>query len=312
MLQIKTLRETSLDDVLRLYNEGIAQNPHSGRLDRQTWQRTIAAKPYYRDDDVLVAYESSRPVGYVHLCHAPNQDRTAPDPTKGSIEALFFDPRRPAVGRALLEAALERHRAAGAREVLGWSTFSGYPLYRGIFVGLEPMAMDKDTHIVQAFLDSGFEYCQHSVLMAVNYDQPVAEQRPVIDIDFVVGVWQPPTQWDTATWIGLEPYRCQAFVDGREAGACVYALMPIISATYGVPVACIASLHTNPDFRRQGIGAFLVARALNHMLDLGARRLMLGTQHDNVAAHATYHHGGMKIEDHVRGFALHFSHEQVG
>jgi ribosomal protein S18 acetylase RimI-like enzyme len=81
-------------------------------------------------------------------------------------------------------------------------------------------------------------------------------------------------------------------------------MMPTISATYGEPVGCIGGLRTAEAWRRKGIGAFLSARALNHMREMGARRVTLGTQHDNWAAHATYRRLGMEIEDEACAFSL--------
>lgn len=297
MVQIRTLRDASLSDVIGLYNRGIENNPYSGQLDEATWNDTIAGKLYYSPDEVLIAYDDGRPLGYTHLCHAPNADRSGPDPQVGSIEALFFDPARPDAGAALLAAAVEQHQSGGARKVLGWSSFSGYPLYRGIFVGLEPLARAGDQHIVQAFHDAGFAYCQRSVEMVINYDQPVEEHPPQVELDYTVGPWMPASAWEQATWRGLEPYRSTVRIGDEQVGSCLYAMMPVISRSYGAPVACIGGLGINEQWRRKGIAAFLVARALNHMLALGARRLVLGTQHDNWAAHATYRKVGMEIEE---------------
>jgi GNAT superfamily N-acetyltransferase len=304
MLQIKPLSTASLADVLGLYNQGVARNRYSGRLDEATWEAVIASKYYYSPDDVLLAYESEWPLGYVHLCHAPNAERSAPDPAVGSIEALFFAPTRLDVGAALLDAAVSRHRASGATRVLGWSSFSGYPLYRGVFVGLEPMALEADGHVVEAFLAAGFQRCQHSVEMGIDFDQPVREPQPQVAVEFSVARWHPAAVWEAATWQGLAPYRNQATIDGAVVASCLYAMMPVISATYGVPVGCIGGLHTVAAWQRKGIAAFLVARALNHMHALGARRVTLGTQHDNRAAHATYRRLGMAIEDDACAFEL--------
>lgn len=304
MLQIRTLRDASLTDVIGLYNRGIKNNPYSGQLDEATWSDVIVGKPYYSPDEVLVAYDNGRPLGYAHLCHAPNADRSGPDPAVGSIEALFFDPARPDAGAALLAASVEQQRTVGAQKILGWSSFSGYPLYRGIFVGLEPLAREQDRHIVQAFLNAGFEYCQRSVEMVINYDQPVEEHWPEIGLDFTVGPWMPTSAWEQATWRGLEPYRSKVYVGDEQVGSCLYALMPVISRSFGAPVACIGGLGINEQWRRKGIAAVLVARALNHMHSLGARRLVLGTQHDNWAAHATYRKVGMEIEESLCAFEL--------
>lgn len=302
MLEITSLGDGRLGDVIDLYNYAIAQNRYSGRLDEETWQTVIATKPYFTPQAVLIAYERDLPLGFVHLCNGPSDDRTAADPAVGSIEGLFFDPSRRDVGDALLREAVSHHRTAGATKVLGWSSFSGYPLYRGIFVGLEPMAMEDDHHVVRAFLEAGFDYCQHSVEMAIDFARPVEEPAPAVDVAFRTAPWQSDRSWEAATWQGLAPYRSHASVDGEDIAFCLYAIMPVISATQGTTVGCIGGLGTHEPWRRKGIAAFLVAKALNHLFDLGARRVTLGTQHDNWAAHATYRRLGMEIENRACAF----------
>jgi ribosomal protein S18 acetylase RimI-like enzyme len=306
MIEIRTLLEGDLADVIDLYNRAIARNPYSGWLDESVWDDVIAAKPNYSPDAVLVAYDGATPLGYAHLCNGPNADRTAPDPAVGSVEGLFFDPSRPDAGRALLQEAVRRHRDAGAGKVLGWSSFSGYPLYRGIFVGLEPMALEEDRHVVEAFLAAGFGYCQRSVEMAIDYDRPVEEPAPAVAVGFRAGPWSIEQPWEAATWRGLDPYRNHATVDGEDVASCLYAVMPVISAKRGVLVGSIGGLRTAEAWRRKRIASFLVARALNYMRKLGVRRVTLGTQHDNWAAHATYRRLGMEIETTACAFKLDF------
>ena len=69
-------------------------------------------------------------------------------------------------------------------------------------------------------------------------------------------------------------------------------------------MGCIGGLRTHEEWRRKGIAAFLVGRALNHMWEMGARRVTVGTQHDNWAAHATYRRFGMAIEAEACAFSL--------
>lgn len=301
MLEVRALPDGDLDDVLALYNRA-AGNRYSGQINAETWQQVIAAKAYYRPDLVLIAYEAGAALGYVHLCHGPNDERSAPDPALGSVEGLFFHPDRPDVGRALLQHALGWHRAHGAHQVLGWSSFSGYPLYRGLWLGLEPMAFSADRHVVDAFHAAGFAACQHSVEMVIDGLGPVEDQRPSLEAEFRRGPWLPDKPWDRETWLGLAPFRNYAIVEDEEVCSCLYSIMPRVSETQGEIVGCIGGLRTADAWRRRGLAAFLVGRALQHMAELGARRVTLGTQHDNWAAHATYRRFGFGIADEACAF----------
>ena len=132
MVRIADLTNGSVDDVIALYNRWGANNRYSGRLSRDVWTTIVAAKPYFTPEEVLIVYDGDTALGYVHLSHGPNAARTAPDPQRGSIEALCFDPQRPDAGAALVAAAVAYHHNHGAQQIEAFSTFCDYPLYRGI------------------------------------------------------------------------------------------------------------------------------------------------------------------------------------
>jgi GNAT superfamily N-acetyltransferase len=303
-MNITTLSDSNLDDMISLYNGLVVNNPYAGILDSEKWTTVMESKSYYNPQDVLIAYDSKSPRGFVHLCQGPNEKRTAPDPNLGSIEAIFFDFNEPDVGAQLVTEAIRHHRSQGAKTILSWSSFSGYPLYRGIFVGLEPMAWKEDQHVLKVFRESGFKQCQHSVLMATSVDGKMGEFTPEAEVMFNKEPWRSEKTWEASTWVGLQPYQNSATVDGQIVATCLYSLMPAISEKYGAPVGCIGGLGTQERWRRKGIASYLVGKAIDHMIELGAQRITVGTQIDNFAAHATYRRFGFDIETETFAFEL--------
>jgi len=71
-----------------------------------------------------------------------------------------------------------------------------------------------------------------------------------------------------------------AELDGKVIGMIVVWLI--------VDEAHVATLATHPDFRRQGIGRRLLAHALRHMIEEGARSSFLEVRESNVAAQEMY------------------------
>ena len=68
--------------------------------------------------------------------------------------------------------------------------------------------------------------------------------------------------------------------DGKIVGMVVVWLI--------IDEAHVATLATHPDFRRQGIGTKLLAHALRHMIDEGARSSFLEVRESNSSAQAMY------------------------
>jgi [ribosomal protein S18]-alanine N-acetyltransferase len=62
-----------------------------------------------------------------------------------------------------------------------------------------------------------------------------------------------------------------------------------------VDEAHVATLATHPDYRRQGIGKRLLAHALRHMIQDGARSSFLEVRESNVAAQEMYRKFGYEV-----------------
>ena len=77
-----------------------------------------------------------------------------------------------------------------------------------------------------------------------------------------------------------------AELDGKVVGMIVVWLI--------VEEAHVATIATHPDYRRQGIGKRLLAHALRHLIDDGARSSFLEVRESNLAAQEMYRKFGYK------------------
>ena len=78
-----------------------------------------------------------------------------------------------------------------------------------------------------------------------------------------------------------------AEVDGKVVGMIVVWLI--------VDEAHVATLATHPDYRRQGIGRRLLAHALRHIMQDGARSSFLEVRESNLAAQEMYRKFGYEV-----------------
>lgn len=78
-----------------------------------------------------------------------------------------------------------------------------------------------------------------------------------------------------------------AALDGRVVGMIVVWLI--------VDEAHVATIATDPEYRRQGIGKRLLAHALRHLIDDGARSSFLEVRESNLAAQEMYRKFGYEV-----------------
>ena len=78
-----------------------------------------------------------------------------------------------------------------------------------------------------------------------------------------------------------------ADLDGKIVGMIVVWLI--------VDEAHVATVATHPDYRRQGIGKRLLAHALRHMIQDGARRSFLEVRESNLVAQEMYRKFGYEV-----------------
>ena len=279
-----------LEALCALYNGEGAFSPFISHLTPKLFERRIAAKAFFEPEGAILATSGGRLVGAVFATFAPSADKTHADLSRGVIDGLFFSERHPAVGDQLLGAALTYLRSRGAKSVIGWATEGGYPFWRDLYCGSEPVMHAGYKQAYDAFSRAGFAKTQHSVAMLAR----VEGEGPALKAEYRIRNCPSPreTFWERNTWLDLWPMCLEAEAEGVVAGRLGWVALPATSRRRGVRTVGIYSVVVAEAWRRRGVASALLARCFEEAKKDGAEEILLATGVENRPAIAAYHKFG--------------------
>jgi GNAT superfamily N-acetyltransferase len=217
---------------------------------------------------------------------------------------LLYPRDRLSVGGALVTEATDWLKRSGLRAFEAMHSRAGYPFYRGLWMGGEPMCPATLPHVQLAFEVGGYKSTQESVFMVAEMTSSPPEIVPKVAVELVEAAAEMTHEPMRESWIGFEPMRIRALIGGEEAGSISWALLPHVAERLGAPCMNIWGLSVREDYRRKGIASSLIARAMARSYALGARFASLGTQLWSAPAHATYSRLGFQPHCILVGRAL--------
>jgi GNAT superfamily N-acetyltransferase len=165
---------------------------------------------------------------------------------------------------------------------------NGYPFYRGLWMGGEPMAPVTLPHVLMAMSIAGYKVTRESVLLTRGPLQP--PPPPTVDAELIFEDQPSAMVHDAmrASWEGFEPWSTTAQLDGRYAGTVHWVVLPQLAGKLGAACMNIWGLGVDEKFRGRGVASALIGRALRLAAPRGATHASVGTQLWNMPAHATY------------------------
>ncbi len=287
--QVTPCRDADLAAMCALYNRQAADLPHVAALTPDDFHRYVAAKPCFDAEGLLAARDGAGVLGWIHACVAPGSE-----PWHGSAEPaarirmLVFPPDRLDVPAALIGAAHQYLQAKGHTKIEAFHARAGYPFYRGLWMGGEPMAPVTLPHVLMALSVAGYRVTQESVFLT----RGPAELPPPRPIESQLQCEDHPSTMAhdamRASWDGFEPWSTTARLDGQYVGAVHWVVVPHLANKLGAPCLNIWGLGVEEKHRGKGVASALIARALRLGRQRGATHASVGTQLWNLPAHATY------------------------
>jgi GNAT superfamily N-acetyltransferase len=271
-----------------LYNAETAFEPHIAPLDPEQFVTLVEAKSSFDPAGLFVALESGQVVGWIHACIAAGSEG-GHDPANRvpRIRMLIYPRDRLKVGATLVAEATAWLRSHSDGEIEALHAKAGYPFYRGLWMGGEPMGPATLPHVQLALEVAGYRADQESIFMTAAMPSPPGTVE-VAGIEFTAGPTEMRHEPMQESWIGFEPQFIRAREGETFAGQISWVLIPYVAGRLGAPCMNIWGLGVPEAFRRRGIATALICRAMTHAHAEGARFASVGTQLWNAPAHATY------------------------
>jgi GNAT superfamily N-acetyltransferase len=286
---IETYDRNYLPGMTALYNAETAYNGHIAPLDPERFIRLVEKKRAFDPNGLFVAVENGAVVGWVHACLAAGSEG-GHDPEKRvpRIRMLIFPRDRLKVGGALVAEATAWLKQSGQREFEALHARYGYPFYRGLWAGGEPMGPVTMPHVQMALETNGYKNTQESLFMVAEMDALPPERKADVPLELTESPAEMRHEPMRESWTGFEPRVTRARLDGEDVGGISWVVIPYVADRLGAPCMNIWGLGVKEAHRRKGIAAALISQAMRRSYAEGARSCSVGTQLWNAPAHATY------------------------
>lgn len=278
-----------LEGMTALYNAETAFDPHIAPLHPDRFIELIEQKSYFDPEGLFVAVACGKVVGWIHACVAAGSEpRHDPDSPAPRIRMLIFPRNHLKVGNALVAEATAWLRKAGQQKILAISSQAGYPFYRGLWLGGEPMAPVTMPHVQIALEVGGYKSATQSVFMVAEMPNRPEEIRASTNIEMPDSKAEMAHKPMRESWTGFEPMLTRAMLGGEKVGNIAWVILPHVAERLGAPCVSVWEMGVRETHRQKGIATALLSRTMTRAYDLGARFASVGTQLWNAPAHATY------------------------
>jgi ribosomal protein S18 acetylase RimI-like enzyme len=276
MIEATPLRHRDLPAVAELFNQATGALPYHWTLDPQSFrdlvllndggpEAVLAISP----EGWLVARQGEHTIGFAH-CTFGRLLADDPERRRGFLRSLVLLPRTPSgTAVALLAAADAYFRSQSVERVAAFDIRTGYPCYlagRGVLDGSQ---MD----VMSALGAAGYKFSQRWLLYERVLSGHVPEQYPRVP-RLVLKLEEP------------EPAGFKLAVTNRAdpVADLVCRFLPVVSQGTGVATASLHQLSVAAEYRRLGVGSWLLLRCLNELATRGVRRLVVDINHKDEAA----------------------------
>jgi ribosomal protein S18 acetylase RimI-like enzyme len=289
--EIIEYKESLIEDLISVFNRETKDDGFVVPLTPEIFTDQISSKPIFSPEGCFLAMENGKAVGFALTSPGADRKKGIADPGVGVVDGLFFPRERLEIGDALLARCMEYfERKGGVKTVYGFASYGGYPYWRGLYCGAEPVCLTHYTHAWITFMARGFTHHQQ----ALNYLGVTEPRGYRNDLDYAVLDTSTSSEWAQQSWKNHLPKSINAKKDGVSVGFIGYVELPYLSEYRQKSMGGIYGMNVNPEYRRQGIATSLINYLFNHAHELGIKEILVGTTVQNTAARRTYEKGGMR------------------
>lgn len=288
-LSIENYDRKYLDGMIEVYNAETAFEPYIAMLNPDRFIELVEKKSYFDPKGLFVAIESGKIVGWIHACIAPGSEpHHKPENRVPQIRMIIYPRDKIKVGYILVSEANNWLKISGQKKFLAIHAQEGYPFYRGLWLGGEPMGMSAMPHVQLALESGGYKNTQESIMMTIKINELPNEFRSEVRLEFITSLANIAHSPMRESWIGFEPMTTRAVIKDETIGSIGWVIIPYLTERLGALCLNIWSMGVNEKYRQKGIATALVSYVLRKGYDLGARFASVSTQLWNMPAQKTY------------------------
>ena len=277
-------------------------------------ERHVFSKPYFDRHGLILAFEESRLIGFVHAGFGPNHDRSDLEMSIGVVCLVMVEqrPDHMEFRRGLVEQAEKYLIARGATKVSAGCVQTSSPFYLGLYGGSDMAGiLESDVHNTQVFSEMGYQVARRNRLMArdvASYRAPMDRRQIMNKRTYVVNVeydvrsrnWWEACQFGQTDRIRFDLRRRTG---GTPVGEVTFWDMGMLNPTANGQMALgLLDLEITSEHRRKGLGTFLATDAMRQLKNTGAGIVLAQTCEVDEAASPFFEKLGFSNAD--RGCAL--------
>lgn len=295
-MEVLSYQPSMLGDVVALYNETVADVPHSYPVPGEAMNEALAGVngshnqiSSMTDEAVFVARSDQRAVGFIHVGIGRGPEGKGPE--RGVIRFLSYRRGHRQAGQALLDVGHVHLRRCGMTRVEAFQCEYRYPFYQLYWSCLS----DRLEHIRGLLGFNGYQIIKGEVYMnAVDYE-PVApgELDPALRLEL-----------NRRPGPGARPgVHVQVMRGGDEIGYCTCICVGDTSRhEQAQQWAFVKSLNVIEGYQGKGIGRVLLLASLAEMHGLGHQHGVISTNTTNYRAMLFYGNYGFRAVDWTYSF----------
>ena len=295
MLSFRTFCNTDPPLLLSIWRSRAGQRGLLQPITVDLLEQLVFAKLYFDYQGLFMASLDEQAVGFAHAGFGPNEPQDAVTTERGVVSMLMV--RAGAENSGAAEGLLEhceaylKHR--GARILYGGGIQPLNPFYLGLYGGSElPGILLSDTVASGLFRTHGYEEVDQTLIMQrslegfqVPVDRQQLQYRRQMAVDVTVDA--PAATWWQACTTGdfdLTRFQVKPRGGGQVLAEAVFRSMDPTGAGAFVRTAGLLNLTVQAEYRRKGLGQFLLAEAFQGFLRQGIMQVEAQTVSNNTAA----------------------------